>query len=99
MFLLPSPGASGSVRPMRRAFLLTALLASLVACGSQPIPPSSPPSSSSPPSPAAPAAKGPAWIERSDANARLLVDIEARFFPEDASSLGEESADEHTIDL
>src|SRR5262249_20156776 len=55
-----------------------------------------------PPAPSStpPASAGrPAWIARSDDNARILLAVEVAFHPESASSLGEESADERTIDL
>jgi Bacterial protein of unknown function (DUF885) len=77
--------------------LLPAILLGAASCGS-PAPPASP---SPAPSSAAPRADAPvsSWIARSDENAHLLVDVDARFFPESASSLGVESADELTIDL
>lgn len=41
----------------------------------------------------------PAWIERSDANARLLLDILARFTPESAGRFGVEGLDEQVLTL
>ncbi|MET0405893.1 MAG: DUF885 family protein, partial [Cystobacter sp.] len=41
----------------------------------------------------------PAWVERSDANARLVLETLARFTPEEASSLGMAEQDEQTLDL
>jgi hypothetical protein len=41
----------------------------------------------------------PDWVERSNQNAKLLFDVEARFSPEDVTNLGIESADEQVIDL
>ncbi|HEY6462020.1 MAG TPA: DUF885 domain-containing protein [Polyangiaceae bacterium] len=82
---------------MRRplAVLALASMASLVlpACGA--------------PEPAvAPAAGAPganaasrSWIERSDANAKVLVALEVEFSPERATELGVEAADERTLDL
>jgi len=41
----------------------------------------------------------PDWVERSNQNAKLLFDVEARFSPEDVTNLGIESADEQVMDL
>ncbi|MFI5184181.1 MAG: DUF885 domain-containing protein [Vicinamibacteria bacterium] len=41
----------------------------------------------------------PAWIERSDANARLVLEVSARFSPESAGRLGIEGLDEMVLDL
>jgi hypothetical protein len=41
----------------------------------------------------------PAWVGRSDENARLLLDLGAQFEPEDASSLGVTTADDRIVDL
>lgn len=41
----------------------------------------------------------PAWIAASDAEARVLLEVEARFQPEQASALGLEGFDEQIIDL
>jgi hypothetical protein len=83
---------------MRRALLCSAILLTLgTSCGGNVEPavaPAPPPISSGPAGPA-----GPSWIARSDENARVLVAVDAQFVPEGASSLGEESADERTIDL
>ncbi len=96
-----SPGVSGSVPRMRRAFLLPAILVTLgAACGGSEAPPVAPapaaPSAAAVPATAAPAAS---WIARSDENARVLVAVDVQFFPESATSLGVESADERTVDL
>lgn len=40
-----------------------------------------------------------AWVTRSNQNTQLLLDIEARFNPENASRLGFDSADEQVMDL
>jgi len=40
-----------------------------------------------------------AWVVRSDENAQILIQIMARFTPEDASSFGAEGFDEQIIDL
>ncbi|WP_230841630.1 DUF885 domain-containing protein [Gloeobacter morelensis] len=45
------------------------------------------------------AAARPAWIERSDANARVLLAVTARFEPEAAASFGLEGLDERISDL
>jgi Bacterial protein of unknown function (DUF885) len=52
----------------------------------------------SPPA-AAGSSERPAWVEKSDESARILLAIETEFSPEGASSLGVEAADERTIDL
>ncbi len=41
----------------------------------------------------------PAWIARSDANARLLLEVTARFAPEQATSFGIDGLDERISDL
>jgi uncharacterized protein (DUF885 family) len=41
----------------------------------------------------------PAWIAASDAEARVLLDVEARFEPEQATALGLEGFDEQVVDL
>ncbi|HEX8714471.1 MAG TPA: DUF885 domain-containing protein, partial [Solirubrobacteraceae bacterium] len=46
-----------------------------------------------------PAPARPAWIARSDENAKLLLDVETQFTPESASHPGVEAADERTLDL
>lgn len=51
----------------------------------------------SPPAAAAPAA--PAWVAESDRNADVLLQLMARFNPEDAGSLGVEGFDAQTVDL
>ena len=81
-----------------RSFFLAATLCAFVpACSGAPqasaVTPPPPTPSSTPP------AGRPAWIARSDDNARILLAVEVAFHPESASSLGEESADERTIDL
>jgi hypothetical protein len=45
------------------------------------------------------AAARPAWIEKSDANARLVLEVSARFAPESAGRLGLEGLDEQILDL
>jgi len=56
-----------------------------------------------PPTPAAAAASSaktaPAWIARSDANARLVFEVLARFSPEEAGELGVDGYDEQVLDL
>ena len=47
---------------------------------------------------AAPSAK-PAWVTRSDENAKILIDIQTRFFPEGASQFGVEGFDSEVRDL
>ncbi|ATB36932.1 hypothetical protein CYFUS_002347 [Cystobacter fuscus] len=49
--------------------------------------------------PARPQAGKPEWMARSDANARVLLDLLARFDPEDASALGMTGRDEQVMDL
>jgi hypothetical protein len=53
------------------------------------------------PTPAAKAAAPdkPAWITKSDGNAKLLLDVSARFTPEFAGFLGVEGVDEQVLDL
>ncbi|MDH3253186.1 MAG: DUF885 domain-containing protein, partial [Ignavibacteria bacterium] len=41
----------------------------------------------------------PAWIERSNSNAQVLLDVMARFNPEYAARLGVEGLDEEIADL
>ena len=48
---------------------------------------------------AAMAAPTPAWIEESNRNAAVLLDVIARFAPESAGQLGVEGYDEAVIDL
>jgi hypothetical protein len=82
---------------MRRALVLPAILFALGAgCGGSPGAPVAPVASAPG---AAPAHAAAPWIARSDENARMLVDVEAQFFPESATWLGVESADERTIDI
>ncbi len=79
-----------------RSLLLAALCASLPAstagCGGTP----AASTAATPLTPTTPAPR--AWIARSDANARILLDVEVAFSPESATSVGEESADERTVD-
>lgn len=49
--------------------------------------------------PAGPAARAPAWIARSNAEAQILLDTYARFFPEMASEIGVAGLDTRVIDL
>jgi hypothetical protein len=80
-----------------RSILLAAALSAFVpACGGA----SSASNGATPASPATPASTArPAWIARSDDNARILLAVEVAFNPESASRLGEETADERTVDL
>src|SRR3990170_7270192 len=48
---------------------------------------------------AAQAPTRPAWVEKSDAHARVLVDVLARFAPESASQFGVEGLDTAIFDL
>jgi hypothetical protein len=41
----------------------------------------------------------PEWVTRSDQNAKMLLDVDARFYPEGAASLGISGLDDQTIDL
>jgi len=87
------------MRTIPRSLLVAALCAALPACGAAP--PVS--TAAGPAAPAvasaAPAHARPAWIARSDENARILLAVEVAFEPESASSLGEESADARSVDL
>jgi hypothetical protein len=47
----------------------------------------------------APARDVPAWVAKSDANARILLDVFARFSPEAAGQLGVEGVDERIADF
>ena len=60
-----------------------------------------PASPANPAAAVAPAAKAaaPGWVERSNQNARLLLDVMARFTPESAGELGLDGYDEQTLDL
>ncbi|QGZ42915.1 DUF885 family protein [Pseudoduganella flava] len=44
-------------------------------------------------------AAGPAWVEKSNANAQLLLIVGAKYAPENASSLGVDGYDERIMDL
>lgn len=70
---------------------LVVMLAS--ACGA------SPPPAATTPAATAGSPSHPAWIARSDESARLLLAVDTKFEPEDASEVGEESADERVVDL
>ncbi|MGH9492927.1 MAG: DUF885 domain-containing protein [Terriglobales bacterium] len=48
-----------------------------------------------PPKPAAP----PAWVQRSNENAKVLIQVLARFEPEAASQIGAEGFDEQIVDM
>jgi hypothetical protein len=48
---------------------------------------------------AAAAPTQPAWIDRSNQNAQLLLDVTARFSPESATDIGVTGYDEKTVDL
>ena len=52
-----------------------------------------------PPAPPATAPAPPAWVARSDAHAQLLLELLARFNPEDASALGVAGRDDAVMDL
>ncbi len=41
----------------------------------------------------------PEWVARSDQDAKLLLEVDARFYPEGAASLGISGLDDQTIDL
>lgn len=49
--------------------------------------------------PVAKAASGTGWVARSNANAKLLVDLNAKYVPEQASSLGAEGFDDQILDF
>ncbi len=48
--------------------------------------------------PIATAASSAGWVARSNANAKLLVDLDAKYVPEQASSLGAEGFDDQIVD-
>ena len=48
---------------------------------------------------AADSAARPAWVEKSDANARVLLDVMARFTPERAGGFGVAGVDREIMDL
>jgi uncharacterized protein (DUF885 family) len=80
------------------AALAAALCALVPACASAPqsgLVGISPPPSAAPGAPP----QRPAWIARSDENARTLVAVDVQFEPEGASRVGIEEADERTVDL
>jgi hypothetical protein len=52
-----------------------------------------------PPCPAAPAPDRPPWVEKSDAHARVLIDVLAKASPESASRYGVEGFDQEVADL
>src|SRR4051812_16468117 len=49
--------------------------------------------------PSAPAPSERAWIARSNEDARLLLDVQARFAPEQAAQLGQTGYDDRILDL
>src|SRR6187402_3242289 len=49
--------------------------------------------------PVAKAASSADWVARSNANAKLLVDLNAKYVPEEASALGADGFDDRSIDL
>lgn len=86
---------------MKKSFLIGCL--ALVACGGEPPPPKYVPTAATAPAPApapAPAvAPTPAsWVDQSNANAKLLLELRAVYLPEEASELGFEGNDERIID-
>ncbi|WP_437283915.1 DUF885 domain-containing protein [Sorangium sp. So ce406] len=98
-----------ALRALRKLSLVPLLVA---ACAREAPPPAAAPAP--PPAPAtpvaasaAPAAPGspaaaprlPAWVERSNEHAQVLLDVVARFSPEHAGSLGIERADQEITDL
>ena len=44
------------------------------------------------------AADEPGWVEKSDANAQIVLEVLAEFYPEGAASLGVDGVDEAIID-
>jgi uncharacterized protein (DUF885 family) len=86
--------------PLRLASPVALLL--VAACGAAPATPLASPSSAAQataPAPIAPTKTRPAWIERSDDDTRILIDVATEFAPEGMSRVGVESADEKTTDL
>ncbi|AUX23810.1 hypothetical protein SOCEGT47_043400 [Sorangium cellulosum] len=85
-----------------RALRLLALVP-LVACAREAPPPAAapaPPPSSAPAAAAsAPAQRLPAWVQRSNEHAEVLLDVLARFSPEHAGALGIERVDREITDL
>ena len=71
--------------PLKRLGLTLVLI--LAACGGGPGQ-----------APIATAASSAGWVARSNANAKLLVDLDAKYVPEQASSLGAEGFDDQIID-
>ena len=83
--------------PRTQATLAVALCALVSACASAP---QSALVGVSAPAAAVPGApQRPAWMARSDENARILVAVDVQFEPEGASRIGIEEADERTADL
>jgi uncharacterized protein DUF885 len=74
--------------------LVAVLLASLAVAGNA----RAQATASASPAPAAPAARAP-WIEKSDANAQVLLKVVARFSPEGAGQIGVAGLDEQVLDL
>lgn len=48
--------------------------------------------------PATAASSGAGWVARSDANARLLLDVNAKYVPEEAANVGVEGLDDRVLD-
>ena len=72
-------------------------VSALTACGgASPTPPQTATSTSASATGKAPR---PAWMDRSDENAKLLLDDMVEYFPEQASGLGLEAADERTVEV
>jgi hypothetical protein len=77
---------------------LAAFVVLAISC-SQPPTPSSPSSPSSPSKPAGPAAADRGWIERSNQNAQLLLQVQAAFVPEFAARTGVSGLDDRISDF
>ena len=97
------------MRPTLASALVVALAGALACSHSPPPPAAAPPAPTNvaaapepapPPPPApAPAPAKPAWIERSNQNAQLLLDVGARFQPEGAARAGIKGLDDQISDL
>ncbi len=89
-------GEVARVRTSRTGTRLPALLAAALAAAPLALAQGTTPPAASPAPEATPR---PAWIDKSDANAKVLLDLFARFSPEGAGQVGVAGLDEQVLDL
>lgn len=81
---------AATITRVSRRSRLKALLLAAISCAA---------SAQEPATPSEPATRAPAWIAKSNTEARILLDTYARFFPEMASEIGVAGLDSRVIDL